>query len=288
MHVTVSTSPAQPSPTSAARTVGHGGRMVALTCVAAASALRCALNALVAFYSGVAFQALSVPVPAPVWQPSHPAACEGCWRLMDPVPAQSSASVGHGISESQVGRGSRAWLHFCWKREVSLGCSAEPCGHRDPVPVTCPTVPPSLQQPPAAAAGTPSLLPPCSVTESHKLRQTLGIIAGVLCFFLRGDQLFPCGNRDSGLSDSPGCLGATNITMFTLLSFRYDTGDVFTEDFGFCFPAVPETHAPAGTLWQKHLPRALGPQSHVALLGFVWVFLYVKSIYGFPFFFFLF
>lgn len=52
MHVTVSTSPAQPSPTSAARTMGRGGRMVAPTSVAAASALRCALDVLVAFYSG--------------------------------------------------------------------------------------------------------------------------------------------------------------------------------------------------------------------------------------------
>lgn len=66
-----------------------------------------------------------------------------------------------------------------------------------------------------------------------------------------------------------------------LLSFQYDTGDVLTEDFGFCLPAVPETRTVAGTLWQKHLPRAPGPRSHVALLGCVWVFLYVKSIYGY-------
>lgn len=72
--------------------------------------------------------------------------------------------------------------------------------------------------------------------------------------------------------------------MLMLLSFQYDTGDVLTEDFGFRFPPVPEMRAAAGTLWQEHLPRAPGPRSHVALLGFVWVFLYVKSIYGYFFF----
>lgn len=51
MHVTVSMSPAQPMRTGGARTVGWGGRVVA-PCVAAASALCCALGALVTFYSG--------------------------------------------------------------------------------------------------------------------------------------------------------------------------------------------------------------------------------------------
>lgn len=74
------------------------------------------------------------------------------------------------------------------------------------------------------------------------------------------------------------------MNTFMLLRFQYNMDDVLKEDFGFCFPAVPKMCAAASTRWQKHLLRTLGPRSHVALLGFLWVFLYVKSIYGFFFF----
>ena len=157
-------------------------------CVAAAaSALCCALGALIAFILVLSFQALGISVPFHV----RPAISPG------------------GLRRVVEADGSHPCLAFCWRGvwhpcfpggERILGLAPFPsdkggefglCCRTCSLPATCPSSPAILSAASCSSRRLPrsaaSLSPPYSATESHKRRQTLGVFAGFLCFSLLGD-----------------------------------------------------------------------------------------------------
>lgn len=211
---------------SGAYAMGCRGCVVA-PCVTAAPALCCALSTLV-FYSGTV---ISSPwhcctLPCPATSPC------GLQRVVEadgsPLCLLFCWCVGYGILASQVVLG-LAPFPLDKGGEVGLCCWA--CRHRDAVLTTSPS---SATIPPAASCSKHSTLSLSSPQwQSHHLRGALSVCGSF--------PFLPPRTQDSGLRDSTRCLSsATNMNLFMLLSFQHNTGDVLTEDSGFCFPVVPK------------------------------------------------